>query len=100
MPGDRLALAIRVGRQIQRLRVAQGARDGLHVPLVLLQHAVLHGKPTIRIDGAFLRHQVAHVPVRGQHLEILTEVLLDRLRLGGRLDDDQVVCHGALNSNH
>ena len=31
--------------------------------------------------------------IRGQHLEVLAEVLLDGLRLGRRFDDDEVLCH-------
>ena len=93
VPGDRLALAIRVGRQIQRLRLVQRARDGLDVPLVLVEQLVLHPKAVVGIDRALLGHQVTHVPVGGEHLEIAAQILLDRLGLGGRFDYDQIVCH-------
>ena len=63
---------------------------------VLLQHLVLHGETAIGIDGAFLRHEIAHVTVRGEHLEVLAEVLLDGTRLGGRLDDDEILGHELL----
>ena len=112
VPGDRLALAIRVGGQIQRLRLAQRARDCLDVALVLLEHLVLHGKAVIGIDRALLGHQVTHVPVGGEHVEVAAQILLYRLGLGGRFDYDQIVCHdlrgpslsgrcsGALNAEH
>ena len=93
MPGDGLALAVRVGRQVQGLGLAQRARDGVDVALVLLEHLVLHGEAVIGIDRAFLGHEVAHVPVGGEHFEVLAEVFLDRLRLGRRFDYDEVVCH-------
>ena len=65
--------------------------------LVFLEHLVLHGVAVLGIDGAFLGHEVADVPVGGEHFEILAKVFLDGLRLGGRFDDDQVVCHCLLN---
>ena len=75
------------------LGLRQRARDGLDVTLVLLEHLVLHGVAVVGIDRAFLRHQVAHVAVGGEHLEVPAEVLLDGLGLGRRLDDDEVGCH-------
>jgi len=47
----------------------------------------------IGIDRSFLGHEVAHVAVGGEYVEVLAEVFFDRLRLGRRLDDDQVICH-------
>src|SRR5919109_1290142 len=41
VPGDRLALAIGVGGEVQRLRLAQVFRDALDVALVLVEHLVL-----------------------------------------------------------
>src|SRR6185437_2899103 len=93
MPGDRLALAIRVGCEIERLRLRESAHDALDVALVLLEHLVAHRIAALRIDRPLLRHQIAHVAIRGQYLEILAQVFLDGLRLGGRLDHDQIVSH-------
>src|SRR4051795_1391843 len=61
--------------------------------LVLLEHLVAHGEPVIRVDGAFLRDQVPDVSIRCKDFVILAEILLDRLRLGGRFDYDEIVCH-------
>ena len=62
--------------------------------LVALDQLVLHREAVVGIDRAFLRHQVAHVAIGGQHLEILAQVFLDGARLGRRFDDDQIVSHG------
>ena len=98
VPGDRLALAVRVGRQHQRRRFLQRLGDGGDVLLVALDQPVLHREVVVGIDRAFLRHQVAHVPVGGEHFVVLAQVLLDRARLGGRFDDDQVLGHGCCSS--
>jgi hypothetical protein len=81
MPGNGFALAVRVGCEVQRLGFLQGARNGVDVLLIALDHLVLHRKVVGGIDGAFLRHQVAHMAVGSQHLEVLAEVLLDGLHL-------------------
>ena len=91
VPGDRLAFAVRVGREVQRVGFLERARDRLHVLLVLLEDLVAHRELALRVDRAFLRHQIAHVTIRSQHLEVLAEILLDGLRLGGRFDDDEVL---------
>src|SRR5581483_7409631 len=93
MPGDCLALAIRVGRQVQGSRLAQRSRDRVDVALVLLQDLVLHRVVAIGIDGALLGHQITNVTIGGENFKVLAKVLLDGLRLGGRFHYDQVVCH-------
>ena len=91
VPGDRFAFAVRVGREVQRVGLLQRARDRLHVLLVLVEDLIAHRELALRIDGAFLRHEVAHVTIGSQHLEILAEILLDGLRLGGRFHDDEIL---------
>src|SRR4029077_11568495 len=98
VPGDGLAFAVRVGGQIERLGLAQAARDRLHAALVFFQHPVLHGVAVVGIDRAFLGNQIAHVAIGGEHVEIAPQVFFDGLRLGGRLDDDQVLCHDLKNA--
>src|SRR5690606_28469867 len=44
-------------------------------------------------DRTLLGNQVAHVPIRGQDGEVLAEVFVDRLGLGRRFDDEQVLGH-------
>jgi hypothetical protein len=93
VPGDRLALAVRVSREIQRFRLAEGARDRREVALVLLEHLVLHRVVLVRVDRAFLGHQIAHMAVGGEHVELPTQVFFYGPCLGGGFDDDEVVCH-------
>jgi hypothetical protein len=54
---------------------------------------ISHGKMARGIHRTFFGHQVAHVAVRRQDLEILTEVLLDRLGFRWRFDDYEVLAH-------
>ena len=98
MPGDGLALAVGVGREEQRLGLLQRARDGVDVLLVALDHLVLHREVVLRVDRAFLRHEIAHVAVRGEHLEVLAEVFLDGLRLGRRFHDNEVAAQMSSNA--
>ena len=93
VPGDGLPFAIGVRGQIQRFRLAQIFRDALDVALVLVEHLVLHREALVRVDRALLGHEIADVPVGGEHLEVAAQIFLDGLGLGGRLDYDQVVCH-------
>ena len=95
VPADRLALAVRVGRQEQRASARfRRLGDRLDMLLVLLDQVVAHGEAVGRVDRAFLRHQVADMAVGGQDGEVLAEVLVDRLGLGGRFDDQEVLGHG------
>ena len=81
MPGDGFAFAIRVSGKIQSAGFFQRLDDGVNVAFIFLNDRVFHGKRVIRIDGAFLGDQVANVSVRGQNLEVLAQIFLDRLRL-------------------
>jgi hypothetical protein len=93
VPADRLALAVRVGGQEDAFRRLCRLGDCRDVLLVLLDQVVAHGEAVGRVDRAFLRHQVADMAVRGQDGEVLAEVLVDRLGLGGRLDDEEILGH-------
>ena len=93
VPADRLALAVRVGGQVDAVGLGGGLGDRLHVLLVLVDQVVAHPEAVLRIHRALLGHQVAHMAVGGQDLEVLAEVLVDRLGLGGRLDDEEVLGH-------
>ena len=93
VPADRLALAIRVSGQVDGGGGLGGLGDGLDVLLVLLDQLVAHREPVVRVHRAFLGYQVANVAVRGQDVEVLAQVLVDRLGLGGRFDDEEVLGH-------
>ena len=47
-----------------------------------------------------LRRQILDVPDRGHHDEVLAEIFIDRFRLGGRFDYDEVFWHCLFNSGH
>jgi hypothetical protein len=99
VPGDRLALAVGVGREIQRVGLLHGARDRVDVLAVLVDQLPAHLEVARGVDGAFLGHEVADVAIGRHHLEVLAEVLLDGLGLGRRLDDDEVLGH-VLKNKH
>ena len=90
VPGDSLSLPVRVRRQVERVTLFESTHDGRDVLLFLLSHGVLHQVPLLGIDSAILLEEVPHMAIGGQHLEVLAQVLLDGLGLGGRLDDDDV----------
>ncbi len=93
MPADRFALAVWVGRQIQRRGTARGPGNGFDVLLVFVDQRVVHRKAVLGIHCAFFRHQIAHVAKRGQHLKVFAQVFVDRLGLGWRFDDEQILGH-------
>ena len=93
VPADRLALAIQVGCEVEGISLLGGLGDRLDVPLVLLDQFVAHGEIAIGIDRALAWHQIAHMAIGGEDMKVLAEVFVDRLGLGGRLDDEQVLGH-------
>jgi hypothetical protein len=82
VPGDRLALAIRVGGEIQRVCQFHGLDDGVHVLGVLFDQIVLHGEAVGGIDRALFRDQVTHVAVGRERDEVLAQVFGHGLGLG------------------
>ena len=94
MPGNGLAFAVRVSGQHQAIRLFQRPLDRLHVAFVALDDLIVHLEAVLGIDRPLFRHEVAHMPIGRHDLEILTEVLLDGLALGGRFDDDEIAGHG------
>ncbi len=87
MPGNRFALAVRVGCQINRIRRLDRLGNRIHMPGVALDHLILHGEIVFGIDSAGFRHQIAHVAVRSQHFKILIQIFLQRFGFGGRFND-------------
>jgi len=92
VPRDRLALAVGVGRQIEMLGALERLGDVADALLRLRLALPVHGEVLVRAHAAVLGRQVAHVAEAGQDRVVLAQVLVDRLRLGGRFDDDDV--HG------
>ena len=93
MPGDRLALAIRVGREIDCVsgpdRFLQ-RRDDLFFAFGYLIH---RHEAAVDIHAQVALGQIAHM-AHGRFDAIAgAEIFLNRLRLGGRLNDHELVCH-------
>jgi hypothetical protein len=92
VPGDGLALAIRVGGENQLLGALDrlgDLRDALAAAAVQFPD---HAEIGLGIHGAVLRGQVANMAERGQDLVALAQILVDRLGLCRRLDDEDL--HG------
>ena len=90
MPGDRLALAIRVGGQDDAAPVLLDRRSQLVDRLpAALDHLVVRLEARVHVHGELLTWQVADVAHRGEDVETVTQKPLQSLRLGRRLDDDQ-----------
>ena len=88
VPGDGLALTVRVGGKNEPIRALHGAGDvgdtlgGLGVDLPQ------HGEILVRLHRTVLRRQIADVAEGSQHLVARAQIFDDRLGLGRRLDDD------------
>ena len=87
VPGDRLALAVRVGRQDHPVGVLDRAADVAEALGGLGVDLPAHGEIVVRIDRAVLGRQIAHMAERGVDAVVLAQILVDGLRLGGQLDD-------------
>ena len=81
VPRDRFAFAVRVGCEVDVVGLAHCRRDGVNVLGVLGDDLVLHRKVVLGIDSTVLRHQITHVPIRGEYLEVGPEVFFQRFRL-------------------
>ena len=87
VPGDRLAFAVRVGRQDYAVGVLDRAADvaqslgGLGVDLPA------HGEIVVRIHRTVLGRQIPDMAKRGVDAIVLTQIFVDGLGLGRQLDD-------------
>ncbi len=90
MPGDRLALAVGVGGEIQGAGTLQRLRDRLDLAVAALVGRPIHGEILLRPHAAVLRRQVADMAEAREHREAVAEIAVDGLGLGGQFDDDDV----------
>ena len=90
VPGDRLTLAVGVGRQNELVGALGCLRDVVEPLLRLGIDLPNHAEIGIGIDRAALGGKVAHMAERRQNLIATTKILVDRLRLGGRFHDYQI----------
>ena len=89
MPGNRLALAVEVGGEVDGLGLLRFLHDRPDVLLAALVQLVGHREIVVRIDGTIARRQIADMPIRSQDLEFLAKVPVDGGRFGRRLYDQQ-----------
>ena len=90
VPGDRLALAVGVGGQDQLVGALDGAGDIVEALLRLGVDLPDHAEIVLGIDRAVLGREVTDMAERGQHLVAGAKILVDRLGLGGRFDDNDI----------
>ena len=90
LPGDRLALAVRVGRQHQGLGLLQRLRHRAQRPGGALAGLVDHGEVLVGLHRARLRRQVADMAPGRDHPVAPAQPGPDGPRLGRRLDDDDI----------
>ncbi len=90
MPGDRLTLAVGVGGQNELIGAFEGLGDVVEALVRLGVDLPDHAEVIIGVDRAVLGRQVADMAKRCQDLVAGAQVFIDRLRLGRRLDNDNI----------
>jgi hypothetical protein len=88
VPGDRLALAVRVRGEDQLVGALYGAGDVVQPLGSLVIDLPNHAEIVVRIDRAIFRGEVADMTKRGQDLIARAQIFVDRLSLGRRFDND------------
>src|SRR5262249_15220084 len=96
MPADRLAFPIRVGGHVEDLGPLGGLLEVVENLLLPGRHDVFRLEALLRIDAKRRFGQVSDVAHRRLHDELRIEILLNRLHLRRRLDDDE----GSLTGRH
>ncbi len=93
VPGDRFALAIRVGREDQLVGALQCLRNVVESAGRLGVDLPDHLKVGLRIDRSVLRRKIADMAERGQNLVGASQIFVDRLGFRRRLDNDDIHAH-------
>ena len=88
VPGDRLALTVRVGGQIQGIGLFHCPGYGVDMFPAALDDLVSHLEVLLRIHGIFLAREIPHMAVGGQRDKIVAEIARHGARLGRRFDDN------------
>ncbi len=94
MPGDRLALAVGVGREVDVGCALYRAAQLLDDVALAFDRQILGREIVLDVNAQRAFWKVAHVPDRRLHGESRRKKLLDRPRLRRRLHDDQGLFHG------
>ena len=90
MPGDRFALAIRVGGEIQGLGALQGLGYGANLFVAASVGLPVHGEVMVRPNAAILGRQIAHMAKTGKNRISAAEITVDGLGFGGGFDNDDI----------
>ena len=90
VPGNRLALAVRIGRQDDLVGALYGAGDVGQALGGLGVDFPFHREIGVGIDRTVLGRQVADMAEGGENLIVSAEIFVDRLGLGRRFDDDDI----------
>ena len=97
MPGDGLALAIEVGGEVDHVRLPGGLLDRADLLLAVGDDLVDGREVVVHVHAelvlAELFGQVPDVTIRGEDRVVRAQIAFDRLRLGRRFDDHEVVRH-------
>ncbi len=91
VPGDRLALAVGVGGEIDSSSLAGGVADLLDGLRLLFRHDVSRQEAVIDFDAHVVLRQVPHVAYGGLYVIVCAQNARNRPRLGGRFDYDQAL---------
>ncbi len=89
MPGYRLSLAVRVGCEIDHVRLVGGGLQLGDYVLLALDGDILRRETVLYVHAHRALGQVAEMAHAGQHLEVLAQVFLYRPCLRRRLDYDE-----------
>ena len=88
VPGNGFAFAVRVGGEDEAVSAFQRIGDIGHALGGFGINFPFHGEIFIGADGAVFGGKVADVAIGGENDEILAQIFVDGLGLGGRLNDD------------
>ena len=87
MPGNRFALSVRVGCEVDFLRALGFLADLGQYLAAPMDGDVFERKIVIYIHAQLRLGKIAHMSLRGLHLIILAQEARNGARLGGRLND-------------
>ncbi len=97
VPGNRLAFAVEVGREVDGVGPGRGLADRADLLPAIGDDLVVGLEIVLDVDAelvlAGVLRQVADVTVRGEDRVARPEIAFDRLGLRGRLDDHEVRGH-------
>ena len=95
VPGDRLALAVLIRREVELVGVLQRPLQLGDRVLLAGVHLVLDGEVVLDVDAEALGRQVADVAHGREHGELAAQEALDGAGFGGALHDHERLGHGA-----